>query len=77
VESHPQIKAISYFNYRNNPDPDPTAADHVFLYDGKVSYVPDVSDHDQRLIAGGEDIRALFASRIADPRYVSTLGVGP
>jgi len=75
--SHPQIKAIGYYNYQNNPDPNPSGSDHVFLYDGQVSYVPDVSDHDQRLIAGGNDIRALYASRIADPRYVSTLIIQP
>ena len=76
-ESHPQIKAISYFNYKNNLDPNPTSAGHVTLYDGQVNYVPDVSDHDQRLIAGGDDIRALFASRIANPRYISTLVSAP
>ena len=75
--THPQIKAISYYNYRNYPDPNPSGSDHVFLYDGQVSYVPNVSDHDQRLIAGGEDIRALFSSRIGDPRYVSTLPTQP
>jgi hypothetical protein len=76
-ESHPQIKAISYFNYKNNLDPNPTSPDHVTLYDGQVNYVPDVSDHDQRLIAGCDDIRALFASRIANPRYISTLVSAP
>lgn len=76
-ESHPQIKAISYFNYKNNPDHSLGSVEHVYRYDGQVNYVPDVSDHDQRLLAGGDDMRALFASRIADPRYISTLVVGP
>lgn len=76
-ESHPQIKAISYFNPKNNPDHSLGSVEHVYRYDGQVNYVPDVSDHDQRLLAGGDDMRALFASRIADPRYISRLVVGP
>jgi hypothetical protein len=39
-------------------------------------YVPNVNDHDQRLIAGGKDMRAPFTRRIADPRYISTLVLG-
>jgi hypothetical protein len=77
IESHPQIKAISYFNYKNNPDNTLGTVAHVYLYDGQVNYVPNVNDHDQRLIAGGEDMRTLFARRIANPRYISTLVVGP
>jgi hypothetical protein len=76
-ESHPRIKAILYFNYRNRPDPDPDSPDHVYLYDDQVSYVPDVNDHDQRLIAGGDDIRKLFSTRISSPRYISTLVTTP
>lgn len=75
--SHLQIKAVCYFNYKINPDSNPNSADHVFLYDKKVNYLPDANDFDQRLIAGGEDIRALFAGRIADPRYISTLVIAP
>jgi hypothetical protein len=76
-ESHPQIKAISFFNYKMNLDPDPYSAAHVNLYDGKVSYVPNVNDGDQRLIAGSDDMRALFASRIANARYVSMHVIAP
>jgi hypothetical protein len=75
-EKHQQIKAISYFNYKMNPDSNPNSADHVFLYDNKVNYLPNANDFDQRLIAGGTDIRALFAGRIANPRYISTLVIG-
>jgi hypothetical protein len=38
-----------------------------------VNYVPDVNDHDHRLVAGGPAIQELFASRISSPRYVSTI----
>jgi hypothetical protein len=76
-DGHPQIKAISYFNYKINPDSDPNSADHVFLYDKKVNYLPDANDFDQRLIAGGADIRALFAGRIKEPHYISTLVIAP
>jgi hypothetical protein len=72
-ESHPNIKAILYFNSKNKPDDNIDSPDRIFLYDGQVNYVPNVNDHDQRLIAGGEDIRELFSSRIADPRYISIL----
>jgi hypothetical protein len=41
-----------------------------------VNYVPDVNDYEQRLLAGGADIRASFTRRIADPRYISTLVLG-
>jgi hypothetical protein len=75
-ESHPQIKAISYIN-DGFPNPNPISTDPVFLYDGKVNYIPNVNDMDQRLMAGGDDIRALFADRVADSRYVSVLAVGP
>ena len=40
---------------------------------GRVNCVPDINDHDSRLLAGGPSIQALFASRIASPRYVSTI----
>ena len=67
---HPLIKAITYFNYKAVPDSSPPA-DRVVAYGGQVSYRPNVNDYDHRLIAGGPEIRALFARRIADPRYVS------
>ena len=77
VKSHPQIKAISYINIKSHPDPITNSSDRIFLYDRKVYYVANVNDGDQRLIAGGDDIRALFADRIADSRYISTLVVAP
>lgn len=76
-EGHPQIKAISYANLKYYPDLNPNSTERVFLYDGKVNYVPNLNDMDQRLIAGGDDIRALFADRIADSRYISVLVGGP
>ncbi len=76
-ESHPKIKAINYFNYKNIRDPNPRGRNHVFLYDGRVNYVPDVNDLDQRLLAGGEDMRALFAARISNPRYISVVVGAP
>jgi hypothetical protein len=69
--------SISYFNYNYRSEDLPSPAERVYLYDGQVSYVPNVSDGDSRLLAGGEDVRALFANRIADPRYISTLVVEP
>lgn len=35
--------------------------------------MPNVNDDDCRLLAGGVDVQKLFASRIADPRYVSVI----
>ncbi len=70
-ESHVKIKAITYFNQRQNLDYDPV--NRVYIYDGQVSYHPDVNDNDYRLVAGGPEIRALFARRIANPRYISTV----
>jgi beta-mannanase len=75
-ETHPAIKAISYFNLNNRIaatrvrwDP----ARSIYLDGGRVNYVPDVNDHDHRLLAGGAAIQALFSRRIASPRYVSTI----
>ncbi len=73
VDSHPKIKAAIYWNYRGYEDPDwADASSHVYLYDGQVNYRPDASDDDCRLLAGGSDIRSLFAARIASARYIST-----
>jgi hypothetical protein len=77
-ESHPAIKAISYFNYCNR-----FGATHVhwdparslYIDGGKVNYVPDLDDHDHRLLAGGPALQALFARRISSPRYVSPIRV--
>jgi hypothetical protein len=78
VASHPAIKGISYFNYKAAPDPNyADESTHTYLYDGQVNYAPDVLDEDNRLLAGGPDIRALYASLIGNPRYVSTLVTGP
>ena len=75
-ESHPAIAAITYFNLNNRRAAthvpwDPTR--DVFTYGGKVSYTPNLNDHDSRLIAGGAAIRALYAQRISSSRYVSTV----
>ena len=76
VKLHPKIKAMTYFNYRDFADPNYADPDnHVYLYDGQVNYVPDVNDDDLRLLAGGPDIRALYAAQISSPRYVSTVVV--
>lgn len=92
LESHPQIKWLCFFNYKNYPDPTLATGlwpdgypvwplqyplERVELYGGQVNYIANVNDYDQRLIAMGEDMRALFASRIANPRYISTLVVAP
>jgi glycosyl hydrolase family 26 len=74
--SHPAIKAISYFNFCNRAGAthvpwDPTRS--IYIDGGSVNYVPDVNDHDHRLLAGGPAIQALFASRISSPRYVATI----
>jgi hypothetical protein len=75
-ESHPDIKAISYFNYNSRPDHaiawDPSRA--VYLYDGQVNYLANVNDDDQRLLAeSGADFRGTFSRRIANPRYTSSV----
>ena len=76
-ESHIKIKAILYFNYNWGNVSELTslltAADHVWLYDGQVNYQPNVNIGDSRLIAGGNDQRELFARRIQNQRYISTL----
>jgi len=75
-ESHPDIKAINYFNYNSRPDHgipwDPSRA--VYLYSGQVNYLANVNDDDQRLLAeGGADFRGTFSRRIANPRYLSSI----
>lgn len=76
-ESHPKIKAILYFNYNISPHDKIDPSKFVFLYDGRVNYLADSNDGDIRLIAGGPEVRALFAHRIANSRYISTLVSGP
>jgi beta-mannanase len=77
VESHPRIKVVLYFNYRTSPDKNLNSTDHVYLYDSQVSYAPDVNDNDFRLIAGGADIRELFATKISSSRYISEIVLFP
>jgi hypothetical protein len=77
---HPAIKAISYFNYCNRAGAtrvrwDPSQS--VYIDGGKVNYVPNANDHDSRLLAGGPEVQALFAARIASERYVSTVTTLP
>jgi Glycosyl hydrolase family 26 len=79
-ESHPAIKAISYFNYCNRFGAtrvkwDPARS--IYIDGGKVNYVPDIDDHDHRLLAGGPGLQALFAQRISSPRYVSAIRTEP
>lgn len=73
VGAHPAIKAILYWNFRTKVDAAPTGPGRVTLDNGQVSYMPNVNDDDCRLLAGGVDVQKLFASRIADPRYVSVI----
>jgi hypothetical protein len=75
-ESHPDIKAINYFNYNSRPDHGIPwdSARAVYLYDGQVNYVPNVNDDDQRLLAeGGADFRGTYSRGIANPRYVTAI----
>lgn len=78
VETHPAVKAVSYANYKSFPDATyDVAATHTYLYDGQVNYATDANDLDCRLLAGGADIRALYADRVGHDRYVSTVVTGP
>jgi hypothetical protein len=71
-DRHPNLKAITYYNFKSHPESPEHMVDHVYLYDGAVNYHPDISDGDSRLLAGsGADFRGTFADRIADPKYIS------
>jgi glycosyl hydrolase family 26/PASTA domain-containing protein len=71
-ESHPDIKAINYFNYNNRTTWNPAQA--VYLDGGQVNYMPNVDDGDQRLLAeSGANFQGTYSSRIANPRYTSTI----
>lgn len=71
-ESHPDIKAISYFNYNTRTTWNPSQA--VYLDGGQVNYMPNVNDYDSRLVAqSGADFQGTYASRISNPRYTSTI----
>ncbi len=70
--THPNIKAVMYFNRNGRTQ---TVGAEVFMYDRKVSYVPNVDDDDFRLLAGGPSMRSLFAREISDSRYLSSLTV--
>src|SRR5262249_5855061 len=73
IESHPDIKAINYFNYNARTIPwDPSRA--VYLYGGQVNYLPNVDDVDPRLLAErGAHFRGTHSGRISTPRYTSTI----
>lgn len=73
VESHDQVKAILYFNMNLSEEEPVDPTTFTFEYNGQVNYLANVNDFDQRLIAGGPDMRALFSSRIANDRYISTV----
>jgi hypothetical protein len=71
-ESHPDIKAINYFNYNNRSTWDHSQA--AYLDGGQVNYMPNVADGDSRLLAqSGADFQGIYSSRIANPRYRSTI----
>lgn len=63
----------------NKASPDPNWYDtstHTYLYGGQVNYMPNVNNEESRLIAGGLEIRDLYADQISNPRFVSTLVTG-
>jgi hypothetical protein len=71
-ESHPDIKAINYFNANERTTWDPSQA--VYLDGGQVNYMPNVNDGDSRLLAqSGANFQGTYSSRIASPRYTSTI----
>jgi PASTA domain-containing protein/glycosyl hydrolase family 26 len=75
-ESHPDIKAINYFNYNSRPDHGIPwdASRAVYLYGGQVNYLANVNDDDQRLLAeSGADFRGTYSRRIANSRYLSAI----
>ncbi|MBU6414831.1 hypothetical protein KGQ34_01115 [Patescibacteria group bacterium] len=74
-ESHQKIKSIVYFNYNmNGPAQWNPGANHAWLYNNQVNYVPNVNNSDSRLLAeSGANFRGTFATRIGNPRYVSNL----
>jgi hypothetical protein len=75
-ESHPDIKAISYFNYNNRPTWDPSKA--VYLDGGQVNYMPSVADGDTRLLAqSGANFQGTYSTRIANPRYTPQILTEP
>jgi hypothetical protein len=71
VETHPKIKGILYFNYKERGAPG-RARKVIPFPDGEVIYNPDSNDGDFRLIAEGHaHYRRLFAQRIRSDRYIS------
>lgn len=79
-ESHPDIKAINYFNYNSRPDLadayDPARLIH--LDGGQVSYQANTNDDDSRLIAdSGAGFRETFARRISSSHYLSSILTTP
>jgi Glycosyl hydrolase family 26 len=75
-ESHPDIKAINYFNYNSRPDNgDPyDPARLVYLDGGQVNYQANTNDDDSRLLAdSGAGFGAAFARRISSSRYLSSI----
>jgi Glycosyl hydrolase family 26 len=75
-DSHPKVKAIVYYNYKQLWDHETPAhmEPHTFLYGGQVNYHPNGHDGDSRLLAdSGAGFRELYAQRIANPRYLSSV----
>jgi len=70
VETHPDVKAINYFNYNSRPTAGPPLdlARLVYLDGGQVNFESDVNDYDHRLLTG---FRTTYSARISNPRYVS------
>ena len=69
-ESHPDVKAINYFNYNSRPDAGPPLdlSQLVYLDGGQVSFQAGVNDYDHRLLTG---YRTTYSAHISSPRYVS------
>ena len=69
-ESHPDVKAVNYFNYNSRPDSGRPVdlARLVYLDGDQVSFQADVNDYDHRLVTG---FRTTYSARISNPRYVS------
>ena len=80
-ESHPDVRAIEYVDaIGGTVTPDDLAAPAVFLDDGQGSYRAwspsdgyDEEDDGRLLADDGVNRSALFAGRIANPRYVSAI----
>jgi hypothetical protein len=72
VETHPKIKGILYFNYKEQGKGRLGVKKVIKYPDGEVTYFMDVNDGDFRLIAEGRArYRKIFAQRIHKGCYVA------